>query len=351
MLDPLINLHAPIPLYANRQSLGSSRAPNYARGCVRELYLLKKSNRKLKLMLSIGGWNWSTNFAGVAGDGKKRETFANSAVQIMKDWGFDGIDIDWEYPENKSEADDLLSLLKAVRARLDSYAADQAPGHRFQLSIAAPASPQKYELLPLADIATVVDYVFLMAYDYVVPLAGTIGTNSGHHANLFKSSEVPNSTPFDTDAAIQAYTAAGFPRQKLVMGLPLYGHSFGGTEGMGEPFTTMGSGEGSIWNYKDLPRPGLDEKFDDSAKACYSHDEKIQEVVSYDCPKAVEAKAAYVKEHGLGGIMFWEASADRVGSSSLIETSFKKLGTLDKTDNWLSYKDSRYDNIASNFDG
>ncbi|KAH6888747.1 chitinase [Thelonectria olida] len=316
-----------------------------AYGCVKQLYLLKKANRKLKLMLSIGGWTYSTNFPAAASTEATRATFAQTAVTFMKDWGFDGIDIDWEYPASETEASNMVLLLKAVRTELDSYAAKYASGHHFQLSIAAPAGSTHYGLLKLAQLGEILDHVNLMAYDY----AGSWDTCSGHSANLYANTDKPNTTPFNTDDAIQAYLKAGVPAKKMVVGMPIYGRSFETTSDLGQPFSGIGEGswENGVWDYKALPRAGATVKYDEVAQAYYSYDSSTQELISFDTPDIVQKKVAYLKNLGLGGSMFWEASGDKNGTDSLISTSYEALGTLDTTENYLDYPNSQYANIAA----
>lgn len=317
-----------------------------AYGCVKQLYLLKKANRHLKTMLSIGGWTWSSNFPAAAASESSRKRFAESAVTLMKDWGFDGIDIDWEYPENDEDAENMVLLLQSVRDELDAYSAKHSNGCRFQLSIAAPAGPSKYNMLKLRQLGALLDHINLMGYDY----AGAFGPSSytGHQANLFPNPNNPNSTLFSTDAAVKAYLDGGVPARKLVLGMPMYGRGFLGTDGLGKPFSGIGEGdwEAGIWDYKSLPKSGAKVKFDSVAHATYSWDPSIGELITFDTPDMVIEKVSYSKSHGLGGSMFWEASGDRAGAQSLIGTSRNALGSIDSTANCLTYSDSQYENIA-----
>ncbi|KAG4270415.1 chitinase 1, partial [Fusarium proliferatum] len=321
-----------------------------AYGCVGEIFRLKKQNPRFKALLSIGGWTLSSTFPAVASTSATRQKFASSAVELMNDWGFDGIDIDWEYPAGEDQAKNFLLLLRATREELDVYASKHARNHHFELSIAAPAGPDHYGILHLSEIGNVVDHINLMTYDY----AGSFSAATGHTANLYANDGVPGSTPFNSDTAVKAYLAAGVPSRKLVLGIPLYGRAFESTLGLGQSFTssTEGSWENGTWGYKELPRStGAKMFWDQKAEGSYSYDSETRELISFDIPLTVKKKVGYIKERALGGSMFWEASGDRSGSCSLIGTSHRALGPLDSTKNWLYYPTSRYDNIRESRQG
>lgn len=187
-----------------------------------------------------------------------------------------------------------------------------------------------------------------MAYDY----AGPWSSAAGHQANLFPAPNNPSSTPFSTSAAVTAYVAAGVPAQKIVLGMPIYGRTFANTSGPGTPYTGVGSGgswETGIWDYKVLPRAGAEVRYDATAGATYSYDANAKEMVSFDTVEMVQRKVGWVKAQGLGGSMFWEASADRVGAGSLIGASFAALGRVGDGQNLLAYPDSQYDNVKAGF--
>ncbi|KAK2471436.1 Chitinase 1 [Fusarium oxysporum f. sp. albedinis] len=330
--------------YAGDYPLAWEEPGNNAYGCVKQLFLLKKANRKLKVMLSIGGWTWSTNFPAAASSATTRATFAKSAVTLMKDWGFDGIDVDWEYPANSTDANNMVLLLQAVRKELDAYSKKYASGYHFQLSIAAPAGPNNYNKLKMKELGAVLDHVNLMAYDY----AGSWSAYSGHQANKYANSKNPNATPFNTNQAVKAYINGGVPSRKMVLGMPIYGRSFQNTGGLGQTYSGVGTGswENGVWDYKALPKSGASVIYDSTAQASYSYDSNTKELISYDTPGMVKNKVLYVKNLSLGGSMFWEASADKTGAGSLLGTSSKNLGSLDTTNNCLTYPNSRYANIA-----
>lgn len=269
----------------------------------------------------------------------------------MKDWGFDGLDIDWEYPSTPTEAANFLLLLQEVRAQLDKYSASaEGKGYHFLLTIAAPAGPTRYSVLQplLGQISQTLDFINLMAYDF----AGKWDSKAGHQANLFPSSSNPSSTPASADKAVTDYIAAGVPSNKIILGMPIYGRAYQNTAGPGTPFTGIGPGswEEGVWDYKALPKgkPGGGAAkvfYDEAVGASWSYDEAAKEMVSYDTPEMVRRKVSYIKEKGLGGGMFWEASADRKDGESLIGIVRDGLGDMDKGRNLLEFPGSRYGNL------
>ena len=155
-----------------------------------------------------------------------------------------------------------------------------------------------------------------MAYDY----AGSWSTYSGYSSNVFPSESDANATPFSTNTAVDAYKAAGISADKILLGIPLYGRAFTGTTGPGLPFGGVGEGswEQGVWDFNALPRKNARECWDNEAKASYSLDEGERVMISYDSKQAVQWKANWIRQQGLGGAMWWESSGDKKGNESLI---------------------------------
>lgn len=319
-------------------------------GCLKQLHLLKKRNRNLKVLLSIGGWTYSSNFKVPASSPQGRSTFAKTAVELVKKYGFDGLDIDWEYPQNQNEARDCVALLAETRRELDAYSQQSANGYHFELTVACPAGPQNIRNMDIAGMDQYLDFWNLMAYDY----AGSWDQVSGHQANLWPSKSNPGSTPFSTVAAVGAYINSGVRPDKVVLGMPLYGRAFENTGGLGHPFQGVGEGswEQGVHDYKKLPLAGSQEHYDDVAGATYCYSPQQKKLVTYDTPAMARMKADHVKQHGLGGAMWWESSSDKEGGESLIRTvvaSFGGPGGLLRRDNCLEFPQTPYDNLREGF--
>ena len=194
------------------------------------------------------------------------------------------------------------------------------------------------------------DFWNLMAYDF----SGSWDSIAGHQANIYRSHNNPASTPFNANDAISAYISGGVQPGKIILGMPLYGRSFQATQGPGTAFTGTGGGswENGVWDYKALPKPGASEQADDSIVASWSYDPGAREMITYDTPPISKHKASYINSKGLGGGMWWELSGDQNINSprSLIKTTvdaFGGPGSLDGTNNILTYSGSKYDNMRA----
>ncbi|OCB91528.1 glycoside hydrolase family 18 and carbohydrate-binding module family 5 protein [Sanghuangporus baumii] len=301
-------------------------AGNNLYGCLKQLYLLKLANRNLKVTLSIGGWTYSqSGHFNFVTDAAKRTTFVNSAVQIVKDYGFDGIDIDYEYPANAEQGQGFADLLTSVRSAFDELAASNGDSVPYQLTAAVPAGSANYAFLNVPQMDRALTHWNLMAYDY----AGSWLDFADHQANLYGGER----TNVSTDKAVTFYLENGATASKITMGIPLYGRAFENTDGIGQSYNGIGPGttEAGIYSYKALPLAGAQVINDMTVVASYSYDLSKRELVSYDTPEIATTKAQYVLSKGLGGQMFWDVShtkryrfslMDKTGSSdSLVSTT------------------------------
>ena len=150
-----------------------------------------------------------------------------------------------------------------------------------------------------------------------------------NQANVYGGSR----TGVSTDAAVNWYKAQGATASKIVVGIPLYGRAFEDTNGIGASYNGVGPGttEAGIYSYNTLPLAGAQVYENLTDITSYSYDSAKRELVSYDDPHIAQLKAQYVTSKGLGGCMFWDLSTDKVGSDSLVQTTYNVYGSTDQT--------------------
>lgn len=327
--------------------VANTTANNTLHGAAEQVFMLKKRHRHMKTLLSIGGWTASQEgkFAPALDSADGRSRFAESAVNLLANWGFDGIDIDYEYPETEEDTENFVALLEACRNALDSYAERNDQDYHYLLTIASGAGPQHYDAYDFEGMDKYVDSWHLMAYDY----AGSWDDVSGDQSNVYHDSDNPAATKFSTDQAVEDYLSHGIDPNKIVLGIPLYGRSFMNTDGLGQPFDGLGEGsiEKGIWLYRDLPRPGASVHTNEDIIAAHTYDPLTKELVSFDNVETAKMKANYLMDRDLGGAVFWEASGDRAGKQSLVRTLAREMGRLEDSNNMLDYPMSKYMNIKN----
>ncbi|THA58963.1 glycoside hydrolase family 18 protein [Streptomyces sp. A0958] len=277
-------------------------------GNFNQLRKLKKLHPDLKVLWSFGGWTWSGGFGEAA---QNPAAFAESCYDLVEDprWAdvFDGIDIDWEYPNDcgltcdTSGRDAYGNLLSALRSKF-------GPDNLITSAISADASEGgKLDAVDYGGAAQYVDWYNPMTYDFFG--AWDEKGPTAPHSPLTSYTGIPKEG-FDSEAAIDNLKAQGVPASKLLLGIGFYGRGWTGVT-QDEPGGTAtgaaaGTYEAGIEDYKVLknscPATGT------IAGTAYAH--CGTDWWSYDTPATIGTKMEYKNQQGLGGTFFWELSGD-----------------------------------------
>jgi chitinase len=314
---------------------GSEDAKDSAfHGNFNQLLELKQQYPDLKILISIGGWSWSENFSSAAKGDASRQRFAASCIDLYLNQYkgvFDGLDIDWEYPVsgglNPGQPEDKKNftlLLDELRRQLDEFGAQD--NRHYLLTIAAPIGPGNIRNIEPDAIASTVDWINLMGYDF----HGTWDSTTNFNAPLFRTSDDPADASLNVDAAVQAYLTSGVPAGKLVLGVPFYGKGWSGVPdvdgGLYQPASgaAPGTWEPGSYDYNDLQKYTASEKrhWDAEAYVPWLYDPESKLFISYDDAQSLIAKAGYARDLGMAGVMIWELSQ---GDESLIDAIYQGL--------------------------
>lgn len=257
-------------------------------GDLSRLVSLKSVNPNLKVLLAVGGWG-AEGFSDAALTEASRTAFANSCLSAINNNNLDGIDLDWEYPVNggwgviKGRPEDKQNftlLLNKIRSTI---------GAGKLLTIAGGAGMEYVNNTELNKIANICDFINIMTYDF---------GSSTHNANLYNTNTY--SPGISADSAVRSYISSGVPASKIVLGVPFYGRTGGSWPTYDE----------LVNNY--INKNGWVRHWDDQAKACYLL--RQGEFLTYDDVETFGHKTAYIKQNGLGGVMFWQYKQDSSGT-------------------------------------
>ncbi|MEV0723176.1 glycosyl hydrolase family 18 protein [Micromonospora purpureochromogenes] len=285
------------------------------RGSFNQLRKLKKMYPHLKVIWSFGGWTWSGGFTQAA---QNPAAFADSCYNLVEDprWAdvFDGIDVDWEYPNacgltcDSSGPNAFRNVVSALRSKFGSSALVTA-------AITADGSNGgKIDATDYAGAASSLNWIMPMTYDYF----GAFNPQgpTAPHSPLTSYTGIPQQG-FNSDAAIQKLKAKGIPASKLLLGVGFYGRGWTGVTQTAPGGTATGAAPGTyepgIEDYKVLKNscPATGTIAGTAYAKCGSN------WWSYDTPSTIGGKMTYAKNQGLGGAFFWELSGD-TGNGELI---------------------------------
>jgi chitinase len=296
--------------------------------------VLKRENPNLKTLISVGGWTWSGSFSKAAATESSRTTFAQSCLTFVQKYGFDGLDIDWEYPvkggleSNIYHPDDGVNFSKLLKKIRELF--NQA-NPNLLLTAALSASPDIIKYYEVPELNKYLDFANIMTYDY----RGSWDKYTGHQTPLFQNMNDPLKGNGLTAGgpALQLLRDQGMDPKKLTIGIAMYGRSFGGVpnvkNGLFQEYRSIPNNNGDatgVFDYKVIMAMGIPHYWDDSAKSTWGYDPNREGgfMVSFDSVRSVGEKCSFVGKNGFGGFMFWEISGDIPSGSpnSLLDVIF-----------------------------
>uniref|UniRef100_A0A7G3AFM1 Putative chitotriosidase-1-signalp detected n=1 Tax=Lutzomyia longipalpis TaxID=7200 RepID=A0A7G3AFM1_LUTLO len=273
---------------------------------------IKEKYPCVKTLLAIGGWNeGSEKYSLMVETEESREYFVSRVMRYLVHFGFDGLDIDWEYPAHRggipADKENFVKLLEMLKERLKA---------RKRLLTAALAAPIGIisDAYDIAEVCKHLDLVMIMGYDM------NDANKTSTHSPLKRESTEHTNRP-TVDAAVQIYAQNGCDKKQLVLGIPAYGKSYTLADKTKNGIGANTKGPGKAGPY--LMEPGFlgyNEICESLVQAPwttvhlknnavkYSYNE--DQWVSYDDAETVTVKAQYAKAEGLAGVMIWTIDTD-----------------------------------------
>ncbi len=279
-----------------------------------------QNNRKV--LLSVGGAGMSGNFSPVTSDVNKRAKFVNELLSVVQQYNYDGMDIDWEFPESEADKNNMASFIGDLHRALN----DANP--EYLLTMAIPSGNYYGQWFRYDVLKLYVDWFNVMTYDY----HGDWFDHSGHNAPLYSSPLDACGSVYETCNYLN--DTRGIGTNKLCVGLAFYGRKFN-TSALYQSST----GGDQTYGYKDiigLIGNGWSYNWDDVSKVPYLTNDAGTQLISYDDTTAIRLKSNYIIENSFKGGMVWALGLDQTDGNRqpLLETAADNLSitSLPKSD-------------------
>jgi chitinase len=291
------------------------------RKALQELVQLKNKNPQLKIMVSIGGWGGCAPCSDLFSSAEHRHTFAKTTVALFKQYNFDGLDLDWEYPViegypghkyDAADKENFTALIKNLREEM---------GNHYLVSFAAGGFIKYLEQsVDWNEVVPLVNFINLMTYD----LVNGYSTITGHHTPL--SGKRPGQET--TERCVNWLLSKNVPSDKLIIGAAFYARVWENVPDSNNGLYQTGKFKQGI-SYKNFEKyfsdsSGFRYHWDKKTKAPFQYNAQKKLFATFDDKKSVGEKANFIRRKKLGGMMFWELSED-LPVNGLVDAIHKKM--------------------------
>ena len=267
----------------------------------------------VKVVLALGGWGHSDGFSPMVADSSTRANFIEHLITYCDNNGYDGVDIDWEFPANDNDRNNLNLFIQELRLAFDNHGKD------WLITMAVSAGSWAGQWFDYNVLKNYVDWFGCMTYDFF----GSWVDKAGHNSPLYPPAQNNNGSV--QSGMLYLNQTRNVPKEQILLGIPFYGRGCN-AKGYNMP-NTGGNVEYYYSQIVPLIGNGWTYYWDDVAKVPYLINDDSSKFISFDDTTSVRLKCEYAKQQNVGGVMIWALGQDVIGNSQpLLETVGRVMG-------------------------